>query len=371
MITLRALETRRVRRALATRAGIGRHATDRRDAIELDLRTEADGVERTGRGEAAPLPGYSIDTLPQAALALERVATSLPWSLPLDGDLLEALGDRTADLPPSARAALEAAALDAAGQILARPLWSLLRTEPAVTVPLCALLDATLPALREQSLALFDAGYAEQKRKLGPGDADAAITALRAGLDARIALRLDANRSWRPEDFATHARQLAALRPRFVEEPIDGDLAAWLLDAPEPVLGDLRFAVDESLACATEAEALTTLRRFTPAITSGRVAAVVVKPARDGLLGAYGLGRAARRLGAAVVVTHLWDGPRAYLAAAHLAIALGSADAPGQGLAAHVGLGDANGDPGLAHLLSQIERGRLAVPTRPGLGACA
>jgi alkanesulfonate monooxygenase SsuD/methylene tetrahydromethanopterin reductase-like flavin-dependent oxidoreductase (luciferase family) len=79
-------------------------------------------------------------------------------------------------------------------------------------------------------------------------------------------------------------------------------------DAVSLSLADVRSAV-----LANNLDLRTAL--VDPAIARGLLAAVVVKPGRDGLLGARSLALQARRHGLPVIVGHLWDGPRGLLSA--------------------------------------------------------
>lgn len=354
VLRARRLELGRERRRLARRVGGAGHSTARRTLFTLDLHADGPRGPLVGRGEASPLPGYSIDTAEETAAALAEVARALPWSIPLEA-AVEAIAALTASLPPAARAGLETALLDAVGQALSRPLWSLLGDEAPAPLPLCAMLDAPPGELAAQSRLLAAAGAVALKRKLQPEDAPSVLEALRTRAPGQ--LRVDANRSLSP-------RQLEALRPRLeaagaalIEEPVAGDLAAWLRDTP--VRGGLRVAADESLAARDASSALAALRRY----DGVGLAAVVVKPARDGLLGALALGRAARALGAEPIVTHLWDGVLGWQTALHLALALASPGGPAQGLWPHAGLGDDEG-----RVRAMLIGGRAAVPTEPGLG---
>jgi muconate cycloisomerase len=358
-----AIDRRTVTRPMPFRVGNGDHATTTRIAIEIDVRVESGDRVWLGRGSATPMPGYSIDTLVQTEAAFAEVGRALPWSFPGIGQLPEELAGRLAHLPPAARGAIETAILDAAGQISERPLWALLRAVVPPSLPVCAFLPPELDQLVARSEALCALGIVSQKWKLS----DAAQIEVLARLPRdRVRLRIDANRTYTPEAFAAISGRLAALGPQYVEEPIGGDLAAWILGAPASALRELRFAVDESLAALRASDALAVLRRFSPAIAGGRLSTVVVKPARDGLLGALALGRAARAAGADVVVTHMFDGPRGHLAATHLAFALGVSDA--QGLAAQPGLGDPR-EPAIAALYARLSTAQLVRPSEPGLGA--
>jgi hypothetical protein len=87
----------------------------------------------------------------------------------------------------------------------------------------------------------------------------------------------------------------------------------------------------------------------------------VVKPMALGLLDSLDVALQARRMGMAVVVSHLLDGPVAWAASSSLALALG-AGGPAHGLAPHAGL---SAWPVVRPLAA--EGCELAAPAAPGL----
>ena len=333
MIRVTACQTRRVIRTLAIAVGGSGHRASTREVLEVELRDEAG---RTGRGEAAPLPGYSLDTLDTAHRAIRLLTLALPRRF---ADIAE-VEAHLADATPSARAALECALLDLLAQQSGVPLWALLRGDSdAKVLPLSAVLLGQDVA--SEAAQLRGAGYAALKRKI---DASTDLAAL-VGLGP---LRLDANRSLPRAAWSVLAPQLVTLAPELVEEPIDGDLCS--VSAFGMPLG-----ADESLAARTVASALTQLAHVAPSVR-----AAVLKPSRDGLLGAWRLGHAARALGVQPIVTHMWDAPTGHLAALHLALALGDATSLAQGLAPQPALGD-------ERFTALIRHGRLHPPQQPGL----
>jgi len=294
MLQLASIIGRRVTRTLSRPVGGAGHRTDVRESLELELR---DPEGRVGRGEAAPLPGYSADTLADVERALERL---LPPTIDLQS--IES---------PSLRSAVECALLDLFAQQEGVPMWQALRGNPhALSLALCAPLLGDDAALAHEAESLRDEGYDVLKRK---------ITS-RADLDALAGipgpLRLDGNRALSLEALEALAPAIDALEPELVEEPLDGSIidAARLVSAP--------LAIDESLAQPGAIGLLADLASF---MQAGHLRAIVLKPARDGFLAARTLAARARELGAEVVVTHQWDGPIGHLAAIHLAIALGGA----------------------------------------------
>jgi o-succinylbenzoate synthase len=318
-----------------------------------------DGVGHVGQGEAAPLPGYSRDTLAMAELALAAIpAAELQGVLQLEQPvaLLSAAAALVPAELPSARFALETALLDRLGQMQQRPLWSVLgallpaAALPASELALCVLLSSADPelALRE-AVQHFRLGVRCFKLKIGPERLQPAqarlLAALRAELGDDITLRLDANQSLLRAELRATFDALARYRPEFVEEPVS-----------EPRLGELDalscgWALDESLQ-RSEPERVEALSS-TPACR-----ALVLKPtALGGFSRCLELATRARALGKGVVVSHMFEGPSGWLACAHLAIALGSG--PAAGLWPMAGRGVC---PAVVHA------GKLQAPQHPGLG---
>ncbi len=239
-------------------------------------------LEGGGTGEAAPLPGYSPDTLEACRDAL----AGLP---PLEG-----LDDvvRLPDALPAARFALETAILGRGGGLLRH-----LGVAPR-RVARCRL----VASLAEAEAAVTD-GAVALKVKIGvAGDRDL-LSALRARFGP-FPLRLDANGTLAPAELDAYAR----FRPELVEEPIAD--ATQLAAAPFPI------ALDESLLRLSAAE-IERLAR------SGRIQALVLKPMiLGGAIRCLKLARWASGLDLAVCASHLHDGPVARAATLALAQAL-------------------------------------------------
>jgi o-succinylbenzoate synthase len=294
-----------------------------------------------GQGEAAPLPGYSIDTLEQARASLR----ALPWErFELRGDepLRLELGrvlDGIDPARPSARCAVEAALLDLVAQREGVPVHRLLGARAPSPVALAALLPISGGASGaprddvEIALAFAEAqaraGITHFKVKIGL-DLEREIALLRRFRregGARYALRLDANGTLPELEAPRILEQLAELEPEYVEEPMPLR-ALFRLGKPSPV----PVALDESLI-ARDAE-----RLAARALDAGLVSALVLKPmALGGLLRCLRLAEVAARRGAGASVSHLYDGPFARAAYADLALAL-ERPLPA-GLAPHPGLG--------------------------------
>lgn len=252
-----------------------------REGVLLRLRT-AGGAE--GWGEAAPLPGYSPDTLDevlkQAAEALPVLRTacavgpqgavwsrtegpplgptpSPAWSCAVDQALLSLVaqrGGRTLPAEYARRLVLD----DGTPSV------------PEGAVPINALVPdgaPTGPAL--QSLA----GYAAVKLKVGrsaPEREAARVRAWAEALESGVALRLDANRAWSLQEARAFATALGGVPVEYLEEPCrtDADLVAFLKTAALPV------ALDESVPFAPRGASEPPF----PEGIASRIAAVVAKP---------------------------------------------------------------------------------------------
>jgi L-alanine-DL-glutamate epimerase-like enolase superfamily enzyme len=366
-----------------------RGAWSGRQGLLVQLR---DDRGHRGLGEAAPLPGYSPDDLAACETELRGLdSAALTIELGPDGigthALLAELTGRVRS--PAARFALETALLDLVGQRAGWPLWRVLRAilspgpgqppaEPA-PVPLNAVCAHGDPGRVLDDVAAAHArGIRCIKLKVGR-DFHAELTALeavRARHGLEISLRADANQAWAPAQAREHLQRLAAVAPEYVEEPVVAPMAhlAGLAPLPVPV------ALDESLAFpdtwTTPAPPAPVPKLDAPdtpgapasldaLLAAGLASVLVLKPMLlGGALPALALAARARAHGADVVVSHLFDGPVALAACAHLALALAATRACG--LDRHNGL---QAWPEID--ISFVGQAHVAVPHEPGLGISA
>lgn len=304
--------------------------TERRGLL---FRVESDSGA-LGQGEAAPLPGYSPDTCDQAEQELHAAARSAPeWEIdtclpaaPQLGRIVRRLGTPC----PSARAAVETALLDLAGQHLQAPVsWLLCGRAKGAPRPAAAVVAADESAAVSAARA-WDQGYRTFKLKVGaPGAFDAELAALRElreGLP-EVRLRCDANGAFGGGLAEAVLPRLGALNLELLEQPVPArELESLRVPGGSPPL-----AADESLQDRQRA------RRIADGTLPG-IAALVLKPsAIGGPLACWELALRARRSGLAVVVSHLLEGPVGYAACAELALALPE-DGPACGLAPHPAL---------------------------------
>lgn len=325
-----------------------------REGLILRLSTDAGVV---GLGEAAPLPEFGGGTVADAAALLADLTPALT------GVTLSALLDRLAALPldrPGAaavRCGLETAALDALGRARGVPLAALLAPDHADTVPLNATVGAPgADAAAAAARRAVAEGFATIKLKVGVAGSAAAelarVAAVRAAVGPGVALRLDANGAWQPNQAIALLRRLAAYDLDLVEQPVPaGDLAG---------LARVRRAVDVPLAAD---ESATTLAAVRALLRAEAVDAIVVKPmVAGGPRAARTIIEAALDAGLRAIVTTTLDAGIGVAAALHVAATL-PAPIPACGLAT----GALLATDLLQHPLP-IARGWMAVPEGGGVG---
>jgi o-succinylbenzoate synthase len=328
-----------------------------RAGMILRVRTP-DGL--IGQGEASPLPGYSRDAYASALAALRSVEWAwlpepdVPESPATLMDRLRALASSTP--VPSAAFALETAYLDLVGQKAARPIWRLLAgTDEAVSpVPICSLIgSADDPGVVDAARGAIARGVASVKLKLsGPSSDDrlARLCSIRAAI-GDAGLRLDANGSIPAESARSELAKLRALDVEFIEEPVVGSSLDSLAEPTVPI------ALDESLQDESA------WSRVGPASKRFGCVALVLKPmALGGFSKCLAWAERARERGLHVTVSHLFDGPVALTACAHLALAVGSRRY-GSGLDLHGALG-----AWPAARLPLHSDGAILANVEPGLG---
>jgi O-succinylbenzoate synthase len=192
----------------------------RREGLLLRLSGD-DGSQ--GWGESAPLPGFSRESLDEAAEQLRRFAGSMTgreatedWVDP-HGEFVRELG-RAA---PSVRFGFELAVWNLWAAYSGGSLAQLVSPSPRTVVPVNGLLSGSPMDVLEEARTMRDAGYGSIKLKVGVGTVTEDLGLVRA-LDQEfgdgISLRLDANRAWSYQQAA----EFVCGTPRFeyIEEPL-------------------------------------------------------------------------------------------------------------------------------------------------------
>jgi len=205
----------------------------------------------SGWGDAAPLPGFSRETLTESRRALEVLGEALsgqdidpaqvllPFGAIAQG--LDAMGH-----PPSARFAFDLALADLAAQASGRTIPQILHPDPEVMLPLNGLLMGEAEQILSTAEDLAGRGYTALKLKVGRGDLEAEaylVQALRQRVGTDVELRLDANRAWTMEQATAFAKAIDGAGVAYVEEPLADASSLPMLwhDTGLPV------AVDESV----------------------------------------------------------------------------------------------------------------------------
>ncbi len=248
----------------------------------------------------------------------------------------------TSPRSPAARAAIDIALHDVWGKRLGQPLYRLLGLNPQRAPETSFTIAIDEPEWMAQRAR--ESGMPIIKIKLGGGDDEAIVRAIRAATAAR--LRVDANAGWTREQAAALIPRLAQYDVEFVEQPLPaGDVEGlrWLR-ARNP---GAPIFVDESVKTARDVAA-----------HAGAVDGVVIKLMKSGgIREALRAIAVARALDMRVMMGCMVETSIGVTAAAHIAPLCDYADLDGPLLIAN--------DP---YAGLRYESARLALPDAPGLG---
>jgi o-succinylbenzoate synthase len=205
----------------------GESLSERRGLV-LVLR-DAEG--REGFGEAAPLPGFSAESIDQVVQWLKEWCGGLPQKARLAA-------------PKSALYAISQAMVDIKSAATGWKPHRILSGQASSVVHVNAVILRG-EDLRQQIERVEASGFRAVKLKVG-GDVDEAANYVNEALDLlrpTISVRLDANRAWSYNDATRFARQIPKERIEYIEEP---------LAEPEHLAefagsSNLPIALDESL----------------------------------------------------------------------------------------------------------------------------
>ena len=320
---------------LIARGGQARHHT-----VWVRVRDD-DGC--VGWGEAAPTTYYGES--PETVLAaLKLYAPHLPRD-PFDLESTErALKNTLAD-NPSARAALSTALHDLVGKRLGVPLYRLWGLDPAAT-PISTFTIGLDTPDKMRAKVLEAEPYPVLKVKLGTNRDDEILRTIRGATDKE--LRVDANCGWTRKQAIRMLPMLEEFGVTVLEQPLPAPdregLAAVTRAARIPIIAD------ESCLVATDIPPLV-----------GAVDGINIKLAKCGSLReALRMIAVARAHGMMVMVGCMIESSIAITAAAHFTPLVDIVDLDGAALLAS--------DPFEG---ATIERGRIVLPSGPGLGVRA
>ncbi len=220
-----------------------------------------------GWGEAAPLPGFSRESLEEASNDLCRRAEQLTGAEVMDSVIDDALRRHSdANRPPSVQFAVSSAITELWADRWDSTVASVLGGG-AQAVPLSALIRDDETALTDCAERYRASGFRAVKLKVGRRSVEEdakRVRTLSSILGNEVSLRLDANRAWTYKQAASFAEAIGDVPVEYLEEPLNEPdrLSAFADDTGIPV------ALDE------------TTREVSPRTLSERsgVAAVVLKP---------------------------------------------------------------------------------------------
>jgi O-succinylbenzoate synthase len=340
-VDVRAVELFRIRLPLVAPFRTARSTTVHKDALLVRVVTgDAEGWGEVG-AEATPM--YAPDTLDTARLVLR--AELVPRLLAGD-DLADVRGHNPA------RAALLHAALDARLRAEGRSLAAYLGGDRTHVEAGVAIGRAESPAALAATASEFvEQGYGSIKLKIAPGDDIDAVAAVRAAVGPEVALQADANGSYVPGDADRVAELADGSALACLEQPL----------APDALLDHVALAERlRTPVCLDEPITSPTIARDAIALRACDVVSI-----KSALVG--GLDAARATLDACVSAG---AGARA-----------GGMLETGIGRAALVALASLTGFTVVGDLSASdryftqdvtepfvVDRGRLAVPTGPGLG---
>jgi o-succinylbenzoate synthase len=288
----------RLRRPLVTARG----PVAVREGLVLAI-TAADGS--VGLGEAAPLPGFTSETLPQVRAAIERALAPLVGGpLPRFAATIRALV-RVQDLPPCAAHAVDQALLDLAARRRGVSAAKLMRGGARSWVFVSRLIEVP-----EEAAAADAEGILIVKMKVGARSLAADLDRVQAARVAApdVAIRLDANGAWTFEQAAEAIELLAQIGVECLEDPV-------------PDLADMARLRGRGVAIAADGP-VRDEAGLEAVIAAGAADAIVIKPMFCGGLTAASalLARAARARLPGIVTTAL-EGAIGRAGALHVAAA--------------------------------------------------
>lgn len=222
----------------------GSHTFKTRTGIVLELQDD----ELTALGEAAPLPGFSLESLEDVSAQLRKYASAIE-NLLRDDLTLETLQvfHRKNEIYPSLQFALDTLAVDYLSQKAGIPAQDFLFEDPASTLQANAVvsIEEENKTIRQVS-EYVDQGYTTIKIKVGK-DFENELRILRKVRSSypKIVLRLDANRAWEPDEAVENLYALEHLDIEYCEEPLAKVTIQNLKNLHKSV--SIPLALDESI----------------------------------------------------------------------------------------------------------------------------
>lgn len=334
--------------ALASQTECAQHRWNQFKGIYLRV---VDDKGQIGFGEASPLEGHSPESLSQCHAALQHMLNTIKEIPFFDVADVKKISSYFRKSPASARFALESALLDICAKQKQIPLWRLFTEDANPSVQINTLVSSH--DSKEHIETQYRNGVRVFKLKVGI-DAKhrselAMLEWMRATFGNKIEIRLDANGIFSLDEAQKKMNLYSAYSPSYIEEPALFNEAQHLKHAPIPM------AADESLCNSKWHQAL---------LEHPDYMAFVFKPSlHSGFFDTMALAQKAQMHNKKVVLTHMFESLPAFLAIAHLAVALKCQSACG--LYPHHGLGDITKIQPPAFT---VQQGKMLLHPTVGLG---
>ncbi len=170
-------------------------------------------------GEAAPLPGFSLETLDLVEKEAYQISCSF-LGMSRHGRQHHELS--TKGISPAVHFAFQTALDNLSAWEARTPLHEFLNPNAPDQVGLCALVDGATEVKRKRARRAIQLGHRTLKIKVGAFDIEQDASLVREILDdcgSEIHLRLDANRAWNREQALRFCRNIPVDQIAFLEEP--------------------------------------------------------------------------------------------------------------------------------------------------------
>jgi len=302
-----------------------------------------DGI--TGHGEGAPIVRYHEDAA-GAQKAAESVRDLLLTSDPMQfGKIMAQVFERVKG-EWAGKAAVDIALMDWVGQKLGIPLYTYFGLDPKDAPVTTFSIGIDTPEITKQK-TLEAAEYPVLKVKVGLATDEPTIEAVRSV--TKKPLRVDANEGWKDKEEAVRKiNWLEKMGVEFIEQP----MPAEMIDETRWVRSRVHIPVIADEACQRASD-IPKLREAFDGVN-------VKLDKSGGMLEAYRMIQIANALGMKTMLGCMVSSSVSVTAAAHLSPLVDYADLDGNLLISN--------DP--FHGV-RVEKGKLALPGKPGLGLTA
>lgn len=313
-------------------------SSDYRDNLHVTLRR--DGI--VSHGEAAPIVRYN-ENAESARKAVESVlpllAGSDPW---LFSKTLQTIFAKI-EGQYAAKAAMDLALMDWLGQKLGVPLYRYFGLDPADTPLTTFSIGIDTPQITKQKTREAEA-YPVLKVKVGLATDEPTIEAIRSV--TKKPLRVDANEGWKDKEEAVRKiNWLEKQGVEFIEQP----MPAHMIEETRWVRSRVHIPIIADEACLHPTDI--------PKLQNAFDGVNVKLMKCGGMLEAYRMIQIARSLGMKTMLGCMIESSIGVTAAAHLSPLVDYADLDGNLLIGN--------DPFAG---VTVEKGKLMLPNRPGLG---